>query len=324
MYVNDNLLSHDDLSLANVYLSGRPWTYGWKSNDDIGFGHWNADITQTLKTNPTDVSDRLPFELVTMWNKINHGIFGGKAMLTRCYANQATHGIEGYIHTDTTRQEDHTVVVYMNETWDTNWGGETVLYTPDLKSIAVSYIPQYGRIVVFPGIIPHKASAVSRICPVARMTLMFKVSIDPKPMEDDESKLIGFLDKIGAGKMPHKNGTLLDHLYRCYRIVKDMKMPAYIALAAGLHSVYGTNKFNNALLDFKSKDVEETFGHEVDELVRLFSTIDRPKVLEEGAYFLGKNLFALRCIETANLYDQGELLPKDYPNLLKFVEELIK
>jgi SM-20-related protein len=317
-------MTQPQLDTINMYLDGCVWTYGWKSHEDIAFGHWNTDITHTFKTNPTNVVDRLPFELTSVWDNLNQGIFGGKAILTRCYANRHTFGTEGYIHTDTERDEDHTVVVYMNKEWNPNWGGETVLYTPDRKEIVKSYIPKYGRVVVFPGTIPHRANPVSRICPEVRTTLMFKVSIDPKPMDDDEKKLLDFLTKIGADKMPHKKGSLLDHLYRCYHLAKNMGLDLTIALSAGLHSVYGTNAFEHKLLDFSSKDVEDTFGYDVDELVRLFHSIDRPKVLEEGAEFLGKHLFALRCIEVANLYDQGELLPKDYPNLLQFVSELRK
>jgi SM-20-related protein len=322
VYINNDLLTKDELDAANAYLSGCKWNYGWKSNVNVDYGHWNTDITNTVHTNPIDVSDKLPFELTHMWEKIKQVIFGGEAILTRCYANRHTFGTEGYIHTDTDRDEDQTVVVYMNETWDPMWGGETVFYKDN--EILNAVLPVYGRIVVFPGKVPHKAAPLSRICREVRTTLMFKVTIDPKPMDHDEEKLKKFLLSYQTDKIPHRVGSLFDHLYRCYHILYSMGASKEVCLAGGLHSIFGTNVFKENP-DVSEEEVESLFGSRVFNLVRLFSTINRPHVLENPDQVLSdKNLFDLRCIECANLYDQSELNEMSYPNLYKFAKELRK
>ena len=207
----------------------------------------------------------------------------------------------------------------MNSNWDTNWGGETVFYSKDKSEVLKAVIPSYGRVVAFQGNINHKAAALSRVCPKVRTTLMFKVTIDPKAVYEAEEILAEFLKEIGANKKPHKTGTLADHLIRVFHILKSVGANDILAVAGGLHSVYGTNAYKKACLSKESTKVKELFGPEVDRLVRLFSSIDRPKVLENPDGSLNDlDLFLMRSLECANLYDQNELDPAKYPNLYEF------
>ena len=318
IFFMDNLLGPEELQKANQYLNTANWNYGWKSNDKLGFGHWNTDITHTSPTNPIDVSDRLPDVMAGFWEKINTAFFQDKAILTRCYANRHTYGVEGYIHTDTKRDEDYTVVIYMNEIWNMNWGGETSFYNLDRHEIIQSYMPMYGRVLVFKGNVPHCARSVTRICPEARTTLMFKASVNPSVMYTSESLLMEFLQNIGTQQLPHKNGSLYDHLMRTYHILKH-KASDEVAVAGGLHSVYGTNVYKNQTLSKDSDIVESIFGKRIDHLVRLFSSINRPHCLEKPDGSLSKkDLYDLRTIECANLYDQNEL--QNFPNLRTFAK----
>ena len=323
--VKDNILSITTLKNIENYLNDANWRYGWPSNKNIPFGHWNLDITKTVANNPTDVSNRLPEDFDDLWKEINTEFFNSTGVLTRCYANRHTFGTEGYIHTDTERKEDVTVVVYLNPEWEADWGGETTFYSFDKKSILNAVLPAYGRVVAFSGNIPHCARAITRICSKARTTVMYKVTIDPKAVYSSETMLVEFLKEIGADKMPHKNGSLMDHLIRCYFILKNIGANDILAISAGLHSVYSTNAYKNACLPYESKKIEETFGPEVDRLVRMFSKIDRPNALENPDGTLSDiDLFLLRSIECANLHDQNELDPKKYPNLMDFIKQFIK
>jgi len=317
--VKDNLVPERELQSALYFINKANWTYGWPSNTDMPYGHWNVDFTKTGKNNPTDVHASLPPVLAPIWKKVNDTFFNGQAKLTRCYANRHTFGTEGYIHTDTERAEDQTCVVYMDQKWDANWGGETSFYSKDLKEIVKSVMPQFGRIAVFPGTIPHCAKPVSRVCPQVRTTLMFKVTINPKAVYTSEELLVPFLEAIGATKLPHKRGSLADHLIRVYHILKSAGAGDIVALAGGLHSVYGTNAFKKKVLALDDTQIRDTFGPEVDRIVRLFSATDRPKSLETPDGTLDElDLFLLRSIECANLYDQEELDPQVYPNLYEF------
>ena len=323
--VKEGLLSKEDLDKALYFINKANWAYGWRSNLDRGYGHWNVDFTKTGKNNPTDVSASLPPVLMPIWLKVNQMFFNGQAKLTRSYANRQTFGTEGYIHTDTERDEDYTCLVYMDPEWDVNWGGETAFYSKDMKEIVKSVIPSYGRAAIFKGNIPHCAKPVSRICPVARTTLMFKVTVNPKAIYTSEELLTNFLDEIGATKRPHKRGSLADHLIRTYHLLKGVGAGDILALAGGLHSVYGTNAYKNKVLPKESTKVREVFGPEVDRLVRLFSSSNRPDCLEKPDGTLDElDLFLLRSIECANLHDQEELDPEKYPNLYAFVEQMTK
>jgi SM-20-related protein len=320
--VKEGIIHKDVLKKCLYFLNKANWTYGWPSNTGVPYGHWNVDITRTSKSNPTDVSDRLPDAFADVWNVINTEFFGGVAKLTRCYSNRHTFGTEGYIHTDTNRAQDQTCVVYLDEEWSADWGGETNFYNTNMTEIIKSVLPAFGRTAVFPGNIPHCARGVTRICPKVRTTLMFKATIDPKAMYPAEQMLESFLDSIGATQKKHKKGTLADHLMRTFHMLKGVGAGDIVALAGGLHSVYGTNAYKSPCLKKEDKRIHELFGAEVDRLVRLFSTLNRPNSLESPDGSLSDtDLFLLRCIECANLYDQDELDQEVYPNLYEFASK---
>jgi SM-20-related protein len=321
----DSIIETRKLNKCNAWLDKANWSYGWHSNKAIPFGHWNVDITRTSPANSTDISHRLPKEFLEVWEDINKSFFQDKAVLIRCYSNKQTFGTEGYIHTDTQRLEDYTIVVYMNEEWEADWGGETTFYNNDKTEIIDAILPRFGRVAVFPGNINHCARAVTRICPKARTTLMFKAAVDPKAMYPQEQLISNFIKQIGADKRPHKAGNLGDHLLRTYYILKSVNVPDHIALAGGLHSVYSTNAYKTPTIPWESTLIKDMFGEEVDRLVRLFSKIDRPNCLENPDGSLNESdLIAMKYIECANLYDQGSLDPTRLPNLCAFVEQIKK
>jgi len=314
-----NIYETKTLESARRLLDTANWRYGWPSNKDVPFGHWNADFTHTPKHNSTDVSVRLPKQLVPIWDILNKTFYNGQAKLVRCYANRHTHGTEGYIHTDSDRNGDQTCVINMDAEWNPMWGGETVFYSSDLQEIVKAVVPAYGRTTVFAGNIPHCAKPVSRICPTVRTTLMFKVAINPKAVYAAEELLTNFLTTVGATQKPHKTGSLADHLIRTYHILKNAGAGDILALAGGLHSIYGTKVYKNACVKKDSSSVRDVFGPEVDRIVRLFSIVDRPNKLENPDDTIDEtDLFLLRSIECANMYDQNELNPEQYPNLYTF------
>ena len=114
----------------------------------------------------------------------------------------------------------------------------------------------------------------------------------------------------------------MDHLLRTFLLLKSAHLNDTICLAGGLHSVYGTSSYKNGCLDTDSRLVANTFGEDVDYLVKLFSSLDRPKDLIDGNGLYERDLFFMRCIESANLYDQGEL--HLHPHLQAFVAKYMK
>lgn len=322
LLTKDNLIPEPLLNDCLDWLNQANWKFGWKSHANKEYSHWNVDISRTGRNHADDISDKIPEQFQKVWVHLNKEMFGGKGILVRCYSNRHTFGVEGTIHTDTERDGDYTCVIYLNKKWPAAWGGETAFYSYDESEIIGAVIPKFGRVSMFAGNIPHCARALSKFCPEVRTTLMYKVMLDPQAYDKVEATLRKFLIDIGAHTKKHKFGTLMDHLISCYKTLKAAGCGDVLALTGGLHSVFGTNAFKDKCLNWESPAIQQIFGDEVDRLVRMFSTINRPSVLENPDGSLDeKDLFLMRCIEAVNLYDQNELNEDRYPNLVAFAKQ---
>jgi hypothetical protein len=79
-----------------------------------------------------------------------------------------------------------------------------------------------------------------------------------------------------------------------------------VCLAGLCHSVYGTNVYRRVLISPEDRiSVRAAIGEEAEQLVYLFSTIDRPRCLAERGGLEGETYRNLLAIEIANLSEQG-------------------
>lgn len=298
--VLDGIITADVIGMAAKASESAPWKYGWHSTKSVQFSHWNHEIVQVNKRNISPLTLAEPY--VRVWDEVKDALPIG-AFPIRCYANCHTYGVEGYPHTDSLHDEETTTVIYLNREWKREWGGETAFY--DGQENIKSVMPAFGRVVMFASNIVHCARSVSRICPVARMTLIIKARHVQSP---DTLMLEGFLEHIGAHKMQHKHGSLKDHLVRTYELLKHKKAPRHVALAGGLHSIYGTSAYKQVCTTDRAM-VSAMFGMDAEELACQFGRLEnRTQTLEQGARC------DLQLIEAANLRDQGSL-DKKWPNL---------
>jgi SM-20-related protein len=181
----DNLLPEQDRVPLYNFLRHAGWKYGWKSNgkNDI-YSFWHLHFAGHLKKSKTgayDCAEELKKNvppLFMLWQNLEQHIFKGHTLI-RCYANAHAYGIDGTLHTDSRKDNRYTAVYYPHETWEPNWGGETVLFNQDKTDIIGGCYPKPNRLFVFKGNIPHLARGVSRTCPVLRITLMWKTSSEP-------------------------------------------------------------------------------------------------------------------------------------------------
>lgn len=317
----------DDLLLSiTKYIGSVPWKYGWASNKNVQFTHWNHDIAHAPTINGLDVSHKLPDVIKEGWDYIQKHHTGPQTLL-RCYTNAHTYGVEGYPHTDSRRIEDNTLVVYMNKFWDRDWGGETMIYNG--YDISHAELPYYNKGLVFPGHHTHQARSVTRVCPAQRITLMFKFA--PVDIDKQRDVIQRFLTKVGADKIPHSKGKLNRHLLNTYDILKVNGFDNTTCTVGALHSIIGTNVFTHKTLQDSDALVSE-FGSEISKLVRLFSQMNRPSTLEAAlktktnevlfndghTELLDETTLNILCaVEAANLSDQNSL--KKYENLLKLI-----
>jgi hypothetical protein len=116
----------------------------------------------------------------------------------------------------------------------------------------------------------------------------------------------------------HSGSNLYNHLSGCYTILRNLNenIPEYVCNAAGLHSVYGTNIFKGVdKLQIDRLQIKQIFGLACEELVYLFSIINRPKALEsnlvinrftkEQFTISNETLQYLKLIEASNLIEQN-------------------
>lgn len=320
----DNCFPDDLANELNLLISNSDWKYGWRSNNTMGYGHWNMDFTKAGPSNGIDVERRVkPVELQKAWNHLKNNYFP-EATLLRCYANSHTFGVEGYPHTDSLRSCDYTAVVYLNKSWRREWGGETILYKDD--DIEHAEIPKFNKVLIFPGNQWHVAKAPSRICPDLRLTLMFKFSVEKDLLRN---KIQEFLIYLGADKIKHNKGNLFSHLLRTYDLLKEHGCSEVVCSAGALHSIFGTNIFTTKTLDITQRSlVENIIGADATNLVELFSKLNRPNTLEiallsntltlntnDGTIItVDQNTFDNLCImEAMNLQEQSSL--SKYPGL---------
>ena len=276
----DRLFEPDLFARLEKDVRSIGWQYGWRSNTAMGYGHWNFDYCRVFKENGVDVSSRLSGSLQDAWAYLRETHYPGRILL-RCYANAHTFGVEGYPHTDSLRQCDTTVVVYINPVWKREWGGETLIYGHgDHNSIVHAELPKQNAAVEFPGCAWHVARGVTRICPELRVTLVFKIApAGVDPLRDAIQRL---LVSLGCDTVKHGGGLLIGHLIRSYDLLKEVAgCEPELCAAAGLHSVFGTSAFKHcAMPRAESARVAQVAGPVATELILLFGQIASPRPVE--------------------------------------------
>ncbi len=97
----------------------------------------------------------------------------------RAYTNASSFGDMLFTHTDCLPgQHDLTALWYLCESWDLEWGGETMFYDAN-DEVACAVTPRPGRLVIFDGAIKHAGRPPNRICYAPRYTFAIKFERAP-------------------------------------------------------------------------------------------------------------------------------------------------
>ena len=223
------------------------------------------------------------------------------------------------IHQDAHEEGNFISVIYYVHDCD----GDTTIYADDKKTIVDRNTPKKNSCYVLNSKTWHRATPPKENKRRVVINCIFEVeSTDIKLIDYDDSldnKLDTFLESIGTKNMPHQKEHLYDHLMRTYFLAKDTFKDDTIALIGGLHSVYGTTAYKNKCLPHESTLVKDTFGDKVDKYVRMFGSINRQLLEEPDGSINDEDLYILRCVEVANLYDQQSLDKR--LNLLSFAKQ---
>lgn len=157
-------------------VRGPIWAYGWKSvKDRDPFPFWHAhfagaDDLSSCEDELTRNQTVKPIQ--ALWKLLSGGILKGHTMV-RAYANGHTYGGEGYIHLDSLDPRYFTTIYYAHAAWEPDWAGETVFFENG-STTGTAVIPSPGRLVFFPGSVPHVARSASRSCPELRVSVVIK------------------------------------------------------------------------------------------------------------------------------------------------------
>jgi SM-20-related protein len=328
----DNFLPEELYKRVMDEVNSTPLTYGWKSNHFTDpHGHWNIDIAKRNSQNLANIEFNISGIYKEVWDYYKENIPElVNAVPIRCYINVHTYGTDGYIHTDSIRDDETTIVMYiLDGEWNPDWAGETI-FLDDNGDIEKAVLPKKNRISLFYGKKRHAGRAVSRSFFGKRVVLVYKTRNKRTPEFEILSQ---FLVEVGTLNFKHSVGSLHDHLCRAYELLNLKGYDQYVCYGGGLHSIYGTNSFKNQTLSYSSRDiVKEIFGDKAENLAYIFSQIDRPKALENavanqaGSILLThrdtsmdpvivdpKTYLDLCRIECANLLDQDSINKGIYP-----------
>jgi hypothetical protein len=93
----------------------------------------------------------------------------------RVYTNYSSYGDMLLTHVDAVPgARELTALWYLCESWDTEWGGETLFYD-DAGDAQIAVSPRPARLLLFDGAIRHAGKPPNRNCPVARYTFAIKL-----------------------------------------------------------------------------------------------------------------------------------------------------
>lgn len=147
---------------STTLLSGLQWEFvGWSGEAKEPYRHWAS-------------YPELKGEIRKIWDAINYSFKedGFNLRPERVIANLFNHGDSSWLHKDCDQDDAWTAILYLNEQWDLNWGGETILV--ESNEILKSFAPTPGKFVLFKSNILHGPRPVSREAPFPRFGLTFQ------------------------------------------------------------------------------------------------------------------------------------------------------
>ena len=159
--VYKNFFEPEDFESILDYLDKPNWGWGHTSGvlyaDETPF--WNMQLGQ---------EEFFSKHLLDVIKKKTNENFS----LDRCYANGHTSGSSGTFHTDWNDETGKTALLYANDNWRQEWGGKTV-FNIDGEYHYTEFLP--NSLVIFPGLIPHRAEDPTKFFLGLRKTVAWKL-----------------------------------------------------------------------------------------------------------------------------------------------------
>lgn len=151
---------------ANEIMENTPWTFsGWTGFPKEPYRHWAhcPELVGVYKQ---------------IWDCMKESFSELNLKPERILVNLYNHGDSSWAHKDSESNKDYTVIIFLNDYWDINWGGEFALFEND--DLIKAFTPKPGRYVVFKSNITHGARPVSREASYPRLAIAYQCKHDTK------------------------------------------------------------------------------------------------------------------------------------------------
>jgi hypothetical protein len=156
--VFDDVFSSTEKSYFEYYIQNKPHTLGSTSNTEF----WQRNKTFFKSNFSEDEMNEIAFLNSPSFSSIKHYVSNEEFRIRSCWSIASSPFSTQYYHVDclTPNIKSKTLLYYVNNRWNTNWGGETVFSNNSGESeIIIDYVP--GRTVIFDSSILHKATPIS-------------------------------------------------------------------------------------------------------------------------------------------------------------------
>lgn len=169
--VEDNLWDFNATKDLYFYFKNINWSFdGQNLSEDSTKWNYNLNFKIDYEKNLLDLSNKL------MKSRGLDKIY----KLSRSYASANTYGFSGEYHIDDGAKDYNeivTVMFYLNDEWNFDFGGETFFLNHDKTEIEHAVLPKPARGVIFDGFIHHGPRPLSKSCNKLRMVLTFKYEL---------------------------------------------------------------------------------------------------------------------------------------------------
>lgn len=167
LYIFDELLEKNHIEFLNQYCYNSVYRPNHRSNNSPGYDSRFASVISPQEFEQTklipiikEITKNLNFSLYIGHHYINH--YG----LMTTSAEHCDGDFEGL----------YTILIFPNNIWGKNWGGEIAFYGKDKIHNMIEYIP--GRIILFDSRISHKVLPINRNSQLDRYSIAIKTCND--------------------------------------------------------------------------------------------------------------------------------------------------
>lgn len=168
-------IPHNTIKTWNeVLMKNMPWELvGWSGAPKEPYRHWAA-------------YPPMEGEVARIWDMLDYSFKedGFNLIPGRIICNLFAHGDSSWLHKDCESDTAWTAIVYLNDFWDLNWGGETVLV--ENGEILKAFAPTPGKFILFKSNMVHGPRPVSREAPYPRLGLTFQCDSNLQGFEKAE------------------------------------------------------------------------------------------------------------------------------------------